>query len=282
MNPNSNTKNLSLLIWLLGLAVVIKLAWVFISYLYLPERGVSIETGRVKSALHYRYRFASDVAPPKVETPTQKPVKRAPSIRDIQLVGIYSSKDSCIVTLLKKGKSHILSNGETIDGFVLTGASAREAYFEKDGKAYTLKLFEEKQKNKASVGTIEPANQTAGEAPEEEVDTEISSRDGVKLVPRSLLKSYVSDMNKAMKDIGLRPVKRAGQMLGYKVRFIRRGSPLGKLGLRRGDVIKSINGEDIVDFNGPMGILKSADTIEGLTLTVIRKNEEKELEYEVK
>ncbi len=281
MNPNSNTKNLSLLIWLLGLAVVVKLAWVLISYLYLPERGISIETGRVKSALHYRYRFASDVAPPKVETADQKPVKRAPSIRDIQLVGIYSSKDNCIVTLLKRGKSHILSNGEAIDGFVLTGASAREAYFEKDGKAYTLKLFEEKQKNKSSVGTIEPAYQTAGDTPEE-VDTEISSRDGVKLVPRSLLKSYVSDINKAMKDIGLRPVRRSGQMLGYKVRFIRRGSPLSKLGLRRGDVIKSINGEDIVDFNGPMGILKTADTIEGLSITVVRKNEEKELEYEVK
>ena len=281
MNPNSNTKNLSLLIWLLGLVVFVKLVWVAITYLYLPKQGISIETGRVKSALHYRYRFASDVAVPKVETPTKVPTRKAPSISDVQLVGIYSSEHGCIVTLLKRGKSYILSNGEDIDGFVLKSASAREAYFEKEGKTYTLKLFEEKKKGGSSVGTIAPVRQGSNGAPEE-VDTEITSRDGIKLVPRSLLKSYVFDMDKAMRDIGLRPVRRSGQMLGYKVRFIRRSSPLNKLGLQRGDVIKSINGEDIVDFNGPMGILKTADTIEGLTITVIRKNEEKELEYEVK
>jgi len=281
MNPNSNTKNLSLLIWILVLVVVIKLVWVAVAYLFLPEQGVSVESGRAKSALHYRYRLASDVIAPKVEEPVRKPTQKAPSIKDMQLVGIYSSEHACIVTLLKKGKSHILSSGDEIDGFVLKSASAREAYFEKAGKAYTLKLFEEKKKNNSSIGTIEPAYEDGRESTRE-VDAEISSRDGIKLVPRSLLKSYVSDMNKAMRDIGLRPVRRAGQMLGYKVRFVRRNSPMNKLGLQRGDVIKAINGEDIVDFNGPMSILKTADTIEGLTITVIRKNEEKELEYEVK
>ncbi len=281
MNPNSNTKNLSLLILILALVVFVKLVWVAVSYIYLPKEGVSVEAGSVKSALHYRYRLASDVTAPKVKTPVKKPTKRAPSIRDIKLVGIYSSEHSCIVTLLKKGKSHILSNGDAIDGFVLKRASAREAYFEKKGKEYTLKLFEEKSKGHSGAGSIEPVYQNNA-AGQEEMDEEISSRDGVKLVPRSLLKSYVFDMDKAMRDIGLRPVRRSGQMLGYKVRFIRRNSPLNRLGLQRGDVIKSINGEDIVDFNGPMGILKTADTIEGLTITVIRKNEEKELEYEVK
>lgn len=281
MNPDSNTKALSLFIWLLAVAVFAKLFWVIVAYIYLPEKGVEIESGRAKSALHYRYRFASDVALPKVKSPTKQPGKRESSIKDMQLVGIYSSTGGCIVTLLKKGKSHILSNGDEIDGFMLKRASAKEAYFEKAGKEYVLRLFEKAQNNNAVIGTIETVGKNDKEAPEE-ADTGISSRDGVKLIPRSLLKTYVSDMHKAMRDIGLRPVRRAGQMLGYKVRFIRRGSPLNKLGLRRGDVIKAINGEEIVDFNGPMSILKTADTIEGATITVIRKNEEKELEYEVK
>ena len=281
MNPNSNTKNLSLFIWLLGLIVLVKLIWVVIAYLYLPEQGISMERGGAKSALHYRYRLASNVAAPKIKTPVKKPTQRVPSIKNIQLVGIYSSADGCIVTLLKKGKSHILSNGDEIDGFILKSASAKEAYFERKDKKYTLKLFEGKKKNSHSIGTIESV--TAADSDNQEESTEeISSRDGIKLVPRSLLKSYVFDMDKAMRDMGLRPVRRAGQMLGYKVRFIRKSSPLNKLGLRRGDVIKAINGEDIVDFNGPMDILKRADTIEGLTITVIRNNEEKELEYEVK
>lgn len=281
MKQNSSTKNFSLLIWLLIEVVLVKLMWVTVVYLYLPEKGVDVETGRVKSVLHYRYRFASDIALPKVKSPIKNPARRVVSIRDMQLVGIYSSGNSCIVTLLKKGKSFILSNGEKIDGFVLKRATAKEAYFEKAGKEYTLRLFEEKRGGHTGTGIIEPVQQSALPSTREE-DAEISNRDGVKLIPRNLLKSYVSDMQKAMQDIGLRPVRRAGQMLGYKVRFIRRSSPLGKLGLRRGDIVKAINGEDIVDLSGPMGILRAVDTIEGATITIIRNNEEKELEYEVK
>jgi len=279
MSRNSNTRNFSLLILLLALVVMVKLAWVAVTSLYLPDRGVSIESGKVKKALHYRYRFASDVALPKVTTAVTRPVQSAPSIQDIHLVGIYSGQDGCIVTLVKKGKSHILSNGEKIDGFVLTGASAREAYFEKAKKKYTLKLFEQKQNNPSS---IRPTVSEEVQRPQKDKVEKISSRDGIKLVPRTMLKAYVSDMTKAMRDIGLRPIRRNNQMLGYKVRFIRRGSPFSQLGLRRGDVIKAINGEDIVDFNGPMSVLKTADSIENVTITVLRKNEEKELEYEVK
>lgn len=281
MNQDSNTKNLSLLIWFLAVAAIIKIAWVAIAYFYLPEDGISRESGRAKSALHYRYKLASDTALQEIKTPVSRPVAKVPSIKDIKLVGIYSGGADCVVTLLKKGKSHILAKGDDIDGFMLKGASDREAYFEKDDKRYTLKLFESKTKNNGGAGSIEPVAQSSEASPQEE-DMAISTQGGVRQVPRSLLKSYTTDLSKAMKDIGLRPVRREGQKLGYKVRFIRRSSPISKLGLQRGDIIKAINGEDIVDFNGPMSILRNADTIEGLSITVIRKNEEKELEYEVK
>jgi len=281
MSQHSNTKNSPFLIGILALFVVVKLVWVLVEYLYLPEEGIEKIAQKAKSSLHYRYRFASDVALPKVRTPVRpQPVKRQPSIKDIHLVGIYSSEESAIVTLLKKGKSYILSKGEDIDGFVLTGASAREAYFEKQGKHYTLKLFEKKPPGTSHITETVPVSSQEQNTTQEKQE-EITSHDGIKVVPRAMLRDYVSDMDKAMRDIGLRPVKRNDQMIGYKVRFIRKNSPLEKLGLLRGDVIKAINGEDIVDFNGPMDILKSADTIEGLTITVIRKNEEKELEYEV-
>jgi len=281
MSRASSSRSLSLLITALAVLAVVKLAWVGIAWRYLPEQGVSAAAGQVKHALHYRYRLASDVALPKLEKRAPKKVQRSASIKNLKLVGIYSSSDNCIVTLLKKSKSYVLSKGEALDGFVLKGASAREAYFEKGGKRYTLKLFESKRKGSGSItesGTETLQEDGTDAAPQEKIATE----DGVRVVPRSLFKQYVEDMDKAMHDIGLRPLKRENQMIGYKVRFIRKGSPISQLGLQRGDIIKAINGEEIVDFNGPMNILKSADTIEGLTLTVIRKNEEKELEYEVK
>ncbi|NKQ40579.1 MAG: hypothetical protein HF962_03315 [Sulfurovum sp.] len=279
MSQNFKNKALPWLIAALALIVAVKLIWVIVAYIFLPEKGINIESGQIKNTLHYRYRLASDVALAKV--PTTIPTKKAPSIRDIKLVGIYSGKNNSIVTLIKKGKSHILSTGDDIDGFVLKGASAREAYFEKNNKDYTLKLFEEKQKHNSSISSTRNGNPVSS-ASKDTSAGEVSVRDGIRQVPRSMLKDYTTNIDKAMRDIGLRPVRKGNQMSGYKVRFIRKGSPFSKLGLERGDIIKSINGEEIVDFNAPMSILKGVDTIEGLTITVVRKNEEKELEYEVK
>ncbi len=280
MSRNSNTISLTPFILLLAVVVFVKLVWVGLAFIYLPEKGISDEKGRTRGVLHYRYHFASDTALPKVQKSVpKKPLAKSFSIQNVKLVGIYSAPNESIVTLLKKEKSYILSKGENIDGFVLKGASAREAYFEKNNKEYTLKLFEEKIKGKSSITStdVKDSNQSTGDKKEA-----INSQDGITVIPRGVLKTYVSDMDKAMKDIGLRPIRRDNQMIGYKVRFIRKGSPFSQLGLERGDIIKAINGEEIADFNGAMSILKSTDTIEGLTITVIRKNEEKELEYEIK
>jgi len=68
---------------------------------------------------------------------------------------------------------------------------------------------------------------------------------------------------------------------GFKVRFVRKGSPFEKLGLKRGDIIRTINGEPIVDYATPMRMLKSAESIDDLSITVERNHEEQELKYEV-
>jgi len=283
MNQNSNAKIFSAVIALLSLFVTIKLAWVIVEYLYLPEKGINLDIGNVKRTLHYRYKFASDVALPKIKrATTKKPAKRAPSISSLKLVGIYSGKNNSIVTLIKGGKSHVIATGEAVDGFVLKGTSAIEAYFEKSGKEYTLKLFEDKSKsNGSSITPTSSVTQSKG-AETAGKKTEIIDKDGLRTIPRTVIKDYISDMDKIMKDIGLRPISKNGTMQGYKVRFIRKGSPFSKLGLKRGDIIKAINGEDIVDLAGPMSVLKTAGTIDGLTITIIRGTEEKELEYEVK
>ncbi len=283
MNQNSNTKSFSTLIVVLFLSMIVKLAWVGVEYLYLPEKGINLTSGNAKSSLHYRYRFASNVALAEIKKPVvKKPTISAPSIRSLKLVGIYSGKNNSVITILKGTKSYIISTGEDVDGFILKDASAREAYFEKAGKEYTLKLFEGKRKsNSSNLPSTNKKPQADIEKPSNK-KMDITDKDGIRAIPRSLIKDYTSDIDKIMKDIGVRPINKNGSMQGYKVRFIRKGSPFSELGLKRGDVIKAINGEDIIDLAGPMNMLKSADSIDGLSLTIIRGTEEKELEYEVK
>jgi general secretion pathway protein C len=280
MSQNSNTKTLYVVATVLALLVFVKLIWVVLEYMYLPEKGINLESGTIKRSLHYRYRFASDVELPKVSIPS-KPTKPTSTISNLKLVGIYSASKECIVTILKGNKSFILAKGEDVDGFVLIGALEHEAHFEKSGKKFVLKLYETKSKNSSSITPVNSEEDRTTSAVDS-TQADIVDQGGIRTVPRTLLKEYASDIKKAMRDIGLRPVSQNGSMHGYKVRFIRRGSPFSKLGLKRGDIIKSINGEEIVDLNGPMSVLKSIGSIDGMTITVVRGTEEKDLEYEVK
>jgi len=285
MNKKSSAKMLATIIVLLTLIVIIKLCWIVVEYIYLPNSAAMSVSGVAKRSLHYRYKFASDATLPKIKKPTKKPVKKAISISHLKLVGIYKSSQTSIVTVLKGTKSYIIATGESVDGFVLKGTTETSASFEKGDKEYVLELYQAHSKSSPNISSSRtsktPKQKALDKKPIEKIDIE---SDAPRAVSRSLIEEYSTDMDKIIKDIGLSPIKNGSKGIrGYKVRYVRKGSPFSDIiGLKRGDVIKAINGEDIVDLAGPMNMLRSADTIESLSLTIVRGTEEKELEYEVK
>jgi len=287
MKAHSNPKLLGWGITLLGLAVFVKLLWVAAQWLIpLPVQGVEHTGDSLRHSLHYPYRLASDVQL-KVPTHTAPKPKAPPkgSLADYKLVGIYSHADHAIVTLVRGTKSFVLSNdpkGGTVEGYALKDANGTAARFQKDTSVLTLTLFEKKlpaTSKSSGIRTIAPtpATQTREAAPKAPIRTDGDTT----VIDRSLIQTYTENPDKIWKNIGLYEVKNNGKLEGFKVRFVRRGSPFAKLGLQRGDIIKSINGEPITGYAVPMRMLRSADTIDDLSLTIERNHEEKELRYEV-
>ena len=278
MNQDTNSKAFSLVIFLLVLFVVVKLAWVAIEYFYLPKDGISVNRPTIAKSLYYRYGLATDTELPKPDT--GKKAEKLPTMSNMVLRAIYSEQYRSVVVIQKGAKSYILATGDDIDGFVLEDATATEAYFKKNGKNYTLKLQEKRGKSGSSVNDLVSTPPTSDL--KEKKKSDISVNGDTREIPKNIIKKYTSDFKSIVKDIGLKPVRQDGQIYGYEVRFIRHGSPMGKLGLKKGDIIKSINGEDIIDPSTPMSFLKKANSLENLTITILRQNQEKDLEYEVK
>jgi general secretion pathway protein C len=110
---------------------------------------------------------------------------------------------------------------------------------------------------------------------------EIRQEGDITFVPRTLIRDYTQNLDKIWRNIGIDPEKRGKELLGFRVRFVRRGSPFEKLGLRRGDIITAINGEPLHDLGTVMEAYRSIDSMDGLTLTVKRNNKEVELNYEI-
>ncbi|NEW61148.1 hypothetical protein GSY74_07625, partial [Sulfurovum sp. bin170] len=111
----------------------------------------------------------------------------------------------------------------------------------------------------------------------------VENEDGIgKVVSKGLLSSYTKDIDKVWKDIGIGEHKVNGQLQGFKVNFVKKGSDFEKLDLRRGDILKAVNGQELNSYNAAFSFYKEMESIENLTLSIQRNNQDMELEYEIK
>ncbi len=277
MKPLFKPENIRTLIIVLGLMLAVKLGWFVVEMTLLHAKGVDHTKSSEAKALYYRTRFATQKLKQK-HVAAPRPVS---DIKSFKLFAIYHSPSRTVVTVSKNGKSSVLVRGDKIDGYVLDDATAQEAIFLRGGKSYRIALAES-GKNKAGKSRVRYINENVPEKKKENVpEGEVSQGDGITIVDRSLLEHYSKNMNDIWKNIGIMEIKDGDKIKGFKVNFVKRGSDFAKLGLRRGDIIKSINGQELNSYKSAFDIYKNIDTMDNLTMKILRRNKEMELEYEI-
>ena len=260
---------------LLILLLVVKMAWFVVEVLWLPTMGVEHSEERGAKALYYRVKLSpNDAAAPTAKRPAQT----AGRIQDIKLLAVYNASDVTVVTVEYKRATKVLAKGEAINGFVLEGAGSNYATFSKDAKTYQIDLIVSR-KGAGSIKNSQPSAASTSSA--DQVQGEVIDAGDRKIVDRSLLDHYAKNMDDIYKNIGIREIKKGKELEGFSISFIRKGSPFAKLGLQRGDVIRSINGQKIDSYNAAFDVYKNIGNIDNLTLVIQRGKEEMELEYEV-
>jgi general secretion pathway protein C len=228
-------------------------------------------------SLYYRVELSSNKAP----VPKKVDKQPAGSIKDIELLAIYNASDTTVVTVMHKNKTKVLARGEEINGFTLEGAGSNYATFSKKGKNYRVDLIKGKKgTGSGSIRTVMPAT-SSDVAAASRTEGEVTDAGDHKIVDRSLLEHYAKNMDDIYKNIGIAEIKEGSTLKGFKITFVKRGSPFAKLGVRRGDIIKSINGQEINSYNAAFNVYKNIGDVENLTLVIKRGKEEMELEYEI-
>jgi general secretion pathway protein C len=199
------------------------------------------------------------------------------SIKDIKLLAIYHTSDVTVVTVEHKNKTKVLGKGDVLNGFILESAGRNYATFSKNNKMYKVPLIIT-TKGGESIQSSSSALQTSAPS---QVEGEIVDAGDHKIIDKSLISHYAQNMDDIYKNIGIKEIKKGATLEGFSISFIRKGSPFDKLGLKRGDVIQTINGQKIDSEKAAFGVYKDIENIENLTLVIKRGKEEMELEYEV-
>ena len=243
---------------------------------WLPSKGIDpvVQTGG--KPLYYKVKLTSNRAAAPVKKKTY-----GGDIKDIKLLAVYNASDATVVTVMHKGRTEVLSQGEALNGFVLESAGSNFATFSKGAKNYDIYL--KKGKSSSTYRSTSPAvNRGKGKEKASPVpEGEVTDAGEYKVVDRALVKYYTQNIEELSKNISLQEVKKRGKTEGFKVRFIRKNSLFEKLGLQRNDMIKSVNGQILDSYQAGVDIYKDIQDSDNMTLVIIRGEEEMELEYEV-
>jgi len=279
MKQNSKKLNIYLILIPLIIFLIIKILWVLVEFLWLPAVGVDHISSTDTKPLYYRVKLAQEnykSAP--LQAVVRKPVS---SIRDFKLLAVYSSSKDAVITITYKNKTKVLGIGDTLNGFKFVKAFANSAIFSKNNKDYILELPKSKAQNSYHSTKVSPRHRIHTKG------TTNSSSNGVirdignrKVIDKDTFQHFSTHIDEVYKNIAIRDIRQGDKIL-FQVSFIKKDSIFSKLGLQRGDIIKSVNGEELDNYNKAFDIYRRMKNIDNLTITVIRNSQEMELEYEI-
>jgi len=269
------------LLALLILLLSIKLLWFAVEVIWLPSSGMEHTEEKGGKALYYRVKLTPNEAPAPERLKPTRSTKPQGSIKDIELLAIYNASDVTVITVSYKRKTKVLSRGEEINGFMLEGAGSNFATFSKRSKTYKLNLIKSKKGDKSASKIKRSSAISPSESSSSKAEGEIVDAGDHRIVDKSLVEHYAKNMEEITKNIGIVEQKVGKDLKGFRVTFVRKNSHFSKLGLRRGDVIKSINGQEITSYNVAMDVYKNINKMDALSITITRGKEEMELEYEI-
>ncbi len=207
----------------------------------------------------------------KEVTPPEPPT----TLDDVILRGTFPGISAWVE---KNGNLNLILIGKEIERWKLSSVSYREATFTQGKKRVTKKMIFGPVKTEAPKPAPAPKRNTPEPAKLGNiVAAEPGKQDGE--VSSELVSQLVQNPFDELKRIRIRPNESAG---GLEVQWIQNESILKRLGVQKGDIIKSVNGIPFTNMGDIANSINSLMNSERFDVEVTRKGQPTALRYVVK
>ncbi|MBN2895255.1 MAG: type II secretion system protein GspC [Campylobacterales bacterium] len=251
------------LIFIGWMAFVVKAAMLTLLF-FLPKQGLE-RLHVAENSLYGSYKPASafGLQGKKAEAPKEAPVYRLDSLT---LQGLYDDPHNPFIAVAEGATVTMIGRGEVFKGYKLIEVRSDRAVFEKDGKRYELTFKESGIKTDTMISAAEP---------------EVIQDDSAVFVKRNEIAHYAKNFEDIWKNIKIQELIKDKKLEGFEVTWVKKESVFAKLGLREKDIIVAVNGQRLKSISQVFKIYNNMDKLDSLKLTIMRDNQEKELEYEI-
>jgi len=276
INYNSLFKKLIPFLIIIFVAIVID----FILYLSLPKETLEYTQNSTESLVYKRFEiqnaFKKQNKIIKKITKIKKKKEDYLLLNNINLLAIYAMNNNdgyIIIQEKNKNDTIILSKDEEFKKYKLKSIYKTYVVFIKNNKEYKLSMRDEKSKDKYETITKDETTKTV---------QEISINDDKVTIKRTLIDNYIENFDKIWQDISIVDVRTSNGIDGFKISKIKANTAFAKIGLQKGDIIKSINNIKLKSYNDAFKIYKQINKIKSLNIEILRDNIPQEIYYEIK
>ena len=262
----------TLLYILLPLAVA-NLIWSVANFFLYKSGGNSLKDVQNYS-YHYRFNLANKIVGDKAKV-VKVPIREddGEELKGIRLKGTYLGGDASFVVIEDGSESKFVYIGDRFRGYRLDRVGERKVLFKKGGKSYYVLLDDKKSSPSRSSSHFNTNNNISNQ--------DSQTNGGSINLSRDEMKSYIKNPDKIWSNIRIQEIRKNGELGGFRVNYVKRGSFFEKAGLRSGDIIKAIDGNEIRSLGDVMKYYTNADNLDTLTLTVLRNGSEMDLDFSV-
>ena len=243
---------------------VVKLLMVAAAF-FLPKEGVDMAVYETDS-IYARYRPSTMFALTKVQS---EKVEEAPvyKLDNVALKGIFNGGKMPFIAV-EDGKDVILiAKNELFKGYKLIEVHSYLAVFSKDGKRFELRFKDEGGAKDQGITVVKPEVIRAGER--------------TLFVKRNEIQHYAKNFDAIWQNVKIEEVIKNKRLEGFEVTWVKQGSVFEKLGLQKGDIITGANDKKFKSLSQVFKLYNNMNQIDSIKLTILRDNQERELEYEI-
>ena len=195
------------------------------------------------------------------------------------------------------GNDRMLRVGDMIAGKELV-AIQRERIFLAEGKKVKcvkggrlLKRNKKRKSSRLSSGdsSYKPASKYGSKSKSSKKNSSAKIKAGVKKtgkgtyeIDREMLNEQLEDLGKLSRQARVIPHYRGGKPKGFKLVGVRPGSLYSHIGVRSGDILKSVNGEGITSPTKALELFEKLKSSDSVTVEIERRGKGRQIEYLIK
>ncbi len=259
-----------------GIMILIAITLNTILFVFLPKSNFT-ENLKQNTIMEYKkYKFKESFGEKKAlknKIIKQKMKKEYTLISNIVLKMIYQEEDNTgwiVISEKSSTDSIILGVGEFYKRYKLQYINRNYVVFLKGNKEYKLQLNLEEE-------ILSPIKKV-----KDNYKDKIEKVEDQYYIKRDLITEYTQNDSKIWKDISIKETMKNGVIDGFRIMGLVNDSVFSKLGLRQGDIIKSVNNIKLTSYADAFNLYKKINKVKNLKFTIMRRNEKVELEYEIK